>query len=233
MRVLIDYRPALRNRTGVGEFVHQLVSALSAARPIGEHNPELLEITAFSASWKDRLQHSHGLPKNIQTVDRRIPVTLLNLAWHRLNWPPVELLTGRGYDVVHSPHPLLLPARSAATVITIHDLDFLDHSDRSSSEIRRDYPSLVKQHARRADQVVVPSHHTAVEVERRLGISANMISLCWNGAPDWSPRSRVPSNGHLLFVGTLAPRKNVNGLLDAYELPVSYTHLTLPTTPYV
>jgi len=177
VRVLIDYRPALRNRTGVGEFVHQLVSALSAARPIGEHNPELLEITAFSASWKDRLQHSHGLPKNIQTVDRRIPVTLLNLAWHRLNWPPVELLTGRGYDVVHSPHPLLLPARSAATVITIHDLDFLDHSNRSSSEIRRDYPSLVKQHARRADQVVVPSHHTAVEVERRLGISANMISL--------------------------------------------------------
>ena len=42
-----------------------------------------------------------------------------------------------------------------------------------------------------------------------------------NGAPDWSPRSRVPSNGHLLFVGTLAPRKNVNGLLDAYELLLS------------
>ena len=221
VRVLIDYRPALRDRTGVGEFVHQLVTALSAASLIGEQSPELLEITAFSASWKDRLQNSHGLPKNIQTVDRRIPVTLLNLAWHRLNWPPVELLTGRGYDVVHSPHPLLLPARSAATVITVHDLDFLDHGDRSSDEIRRDYPSLVKQHARTADQVVVPSHHTALEVERRLRISANMISVCSNGAPDWSPRSRLPSNGHLLFVGTLAPRKNISGLLDAYELLLS------------
>jgi len=221
VRVLIDYRPALRNRTGVGEFVHNLVTALSKTKPTGTHHPELLEITAFSSSWKDRVQHEQHLPANIRTVDRKIPVALLNLAWHRLSWPPVELLTGSDYDVVHSPHPLLLPTRSAATVITIHDLDFLDHGYRSSSEIRRDYPSLVKRHAMKADQVVVPSHYTAIEVERRLGISADMISLCWNGAPDWLPRNQEPSNGHLLFVGTLAPRKNVTGLLDAYELLLS------------
>ena len=218
VRILIDYRPALRNRTGVGEFVHNLVTALSRTRPTGPSHPEVPQITAFSSSWKDRLQQNHGLPKNIRTVDQKIPVTLLNFAWHRANWPPVELLTGTDYDVVPSPHPLLLPTRSAASVITIHALDFLDHVDRTSSEIRRDYQSLVKQHVKMADQVVVPSHYTAIEVERRLGVSAEMISLCWNGAPDWKPRRQVPRNGHLLFVGTLAPRKNIAGLLDAYEL---------------
>ncbi len=221
MRVLIDYRPALRERTGVGEFVHNLVAELSKTKLAETYYSELLEITAFSSSWKDRLQHQQHLPGNIQTIDRRIPVTLLNLAWHRLNWPPIELLTGSDYDVVHSPHPQLLPARSAATVITIHDLDFLDHSDRSSGEIRRDYASLVRRHAIKADQIIVPSNYTANEVGRRLGISADMISLCWNGAPDWLPRSQEPSKGHLLFVGTLAPRKNVSGLLDAYELLLS------------
>ena len=120
--------------------------------------------------------------------------------------------------MVHSPHPLLLPTRSAASVITIHDLDFLDHSHRTQNEVRRDYSILVKQHAQKADQIVVPSRHTAIEVERRLEVSADMISLCWNGAPDWSPREQLPNDGHLLFVGTLAPRKNVTGLLDAYEL---------------
>ena len=221
MRVLIDYRPALRNRTGVGEFIHNLITALSEISSLGNPPTELLEITAFSSSWKDRLQHNHGLPESIRTIDRKIPVNLLNLAWHRVNWPPVELLAGIDFDVVHSPHPLLLPTRSAASVITIHDLDFLDHSYRTKNEVRRDYSSLVKRHAQKADQVVVPSRYTAMEVERRLEVPADMISLCWNGAPDWSPRSQLPDNGHLLFVGTLAPRKNVTGLLDAYELLLS------------
>ena len=221
MRVLIDYRPALRNRTGVGEFVHNLITALSETNPPESPRSELIEITAFSSSWKDRLRRNQGLPENIRTVDRKIPVSLLNLAWHRINWPPVELLAGTDFDVVHSPHPLLLPTRSAASVITIHDLDFLDHSYRTQNEVRRDYSSLVKQHVRKADQVVVPSRHTAMEVERRLEVPADMISFCWNGAPDWSPRHQLPDNGHLLFVGTLTPRKTVTGLLDAYELLLS------------
>ena len=49
MRVLLDYRPALRQRTGVGEYAHQLASAvvprLAAAG----------EVVVFSSSWKDRL----------------------------------------------------------------------------------------------------------------------------------------------------------------------------------
>ena len=219
MRVLIDYRPALRNRTGVGEFVHHLVTELATADLNSNVVAEPLEITAFCASWKDRLADAPApkLPPRVHTVDRRIPVALLNLAWHRANWPPVETLTGGIYDVVHSPHPLLLPTRSAAQVITIHDLDFLDHTDRTTKEVLRDYPTLVRRHARRADHIVVPSRYTAGEVERRLGVPADAISLCWNGAPSWSPRDHIPHPGHLLFVGTVSPRKNVVGLLDAYQ----------------
>src|SRR5581483_631609 len=35
-------------------------------------------------------------------------------------------------------------------------------------------------------------------------------------APEWTPRSSAPRDGYVLFVGTLEPRKNVGGLLDAY-----------------
>ena len=218
VRVLIDYRPALRDRTGVGEFVHHLVRALAEPGSGGPSDPEPLEVTVFSASWRDRLADAPppALPAAVGKVDRRIPVRLLNLAWHRAGWPPVESLTGRQFDVVHSPHPLLMPSRTAAQVITIHDLDFLDHPDRATGEIRRDYPALVRAHARHAAHVVVPSRYTAAEVERRLDIPPDAISLCWNGAPAWKPRPSVPASGHLLFVGTLAPRKNIPGLLDAY-----------------
>jgi hypothetical protein len=66
VRILLDYRPALRERTGVGEYVHELVRALLAYAPDDE------TLALFSASWKDRLS-PEGLPA-VRTFDRRIPV---------------------------------------------------------------------------------------------------------------------------------------------------------------
>jgi glycosyltransferase involved in cell wall biosynthesis len=208
VRVLIDYRPALRERSGVGEYTHQLAKALLAT---GDD-----DLTIFSSSWKDRLAIDGDLA-GVRTVDRRIPVRLLNLLWHRMEWPPIEALTARRFDVVHSLHPLLMPSREAAQVITIHDLNFLSHPERTRAEIRRDYPRLAHRHAQRADAIIVPSAFTAGEVERTLGVPADRIAVCSYGAPGWTPRAAPPDAGYVLFFSTLEPRKNVGGLLDAYE----------------
>lgn len=207
MRILIDYRPALRERTGVGEYVHALVLALTQVAP---HD----DITIFSSSWKDRVDKSQL--GRLDVVDRRLPVALLNFLWHRLETPPIELVAGRAIDVAHSPHPLLLPSRRAAQVITIHDLHFLTHPERSRAEIRRDYPRLVRAHAARADRIIVSSRFAAREVEERLGISGAKVVLCPAGAPSWPARREWPVPGHILFLGTLEPRKNIPGLLRAY-----------------
>jgi glycosyltransferase involved in cell wall biosynthesis len=114
-------------------------------------------------------------------------------------------------------HPLLLPSRRAAQVITIHDLHFLAHPERTRAEIRRDYPVLARAHAHRAARIIVPSRFTAVEVERQLGVAAERIAICPPGAPDWAPAHPVAGTGYILFFGTLESRKNLAGLLDAYE----------------
>ena len=215
MRVLIDYRPALRARSGVGEYTHQLVKALLESYPASGIGGALA-LTVFSSSWKDRLVETPDL-RGARAIDRRVPVRLLNFAWHRLGWPPVERLAGADFDVTHSLHPLLLPSRHAAQVITIHDLDFLAHPERTRAEIRRDYPDLVRDHAHRAARIVVPSQFTAIEVERQLGVAAERIAICPPGAPDWAAQGAPPSDGYILFFSTLEPRKNVGGLLDAYE----------------
>jgi len=128
----MDYRAALRDRSGVGEFTHQLAAALLRAFPS-------LELSIFSSSWKDRLQRSPDLD-GAHAIDRRVPVALLNFAWHRLGWPAAETITGERFDVAHSMHPLILPSQSAAPVVTIYDLNFLTHPDWARAEIRRDYP---------------------------------------------------------------------------------------------
>ena len=212
MRILLDYRPALRQRTGVGQYVHQMASAMQSQLRGDE------SLTLFSSSWADRLDRASVPGARIRDV--RLPVRLLNLAWHRLEWPPVERLAGRA-DIAHSSHPLLMPARRAAQVVTIYDLDFLDHPERTRAEIRRDYPSLAAAHARRADLVVVISRHTAAAVAARFGIGGERVVICRPGAPDWAPRAQPAVAGPILFVGTIEARKNLPALVAAYEEVVS------------
>jgi glycosyltransferase involved in cell wall biosynthesis len=216
VRVVIDYRPALRERSGVGEYAHELARALLAEYPPEPSSDPALELTLFSSSWKDRFVASTDLA-GAARIDRHVPVSLLNLAWHRFAWPPIETISGAAFDVAQSLHPLLMPARGAAQVVMIHDLDFLAHPERTRAEVRRDYPQLAGEHARRADAVIVPSAFTAGEVERLLGVKRERIAICPHGAPEWQPRTSAPVNGYLLFFGTLEPRKNVGGLLDAYQ----------------
>jgi glycosyltransferase involved in cell wall biosynthesis len=233
MRLLVDYRPALRARTGVGEWVHQLVkTALSlGTSPSGPAAPD---IALFVSSWKDRPapDAQADLP-GAQFFDRRIPVRALTWAWNRLTWPPVEYLLGQpAFDATFSPTPLLVPTRSSVRVVTVHDLDFLDHPERTWGEMRRDFPDLVRRHVSRATLVTTISQFTAAEARRRLDVPDHKLVVCRPGVPEWArvagpqpPASA--STGYILFVGTLEPRKNLVGLLDAYARLVA----RLPEAP--
>ncbi|MGE0449851.1 MAG: glycosyltransferase family 4 protein [Vicinamibacterales bacterium] len=216
MRLVIDFRAALRERSGVGEYVYELVRALLALPAVTAPQPDLA-VTLFSSSARDRLRPDPALG-GARLVDRHIPVRLLNLLWHRLGWPPADSLVGSEIDVSHSLHPLIMPARRAAHVVTIHDLNFLLHPERTQAEIRRDYPALARAHAHRADRVVVVSRFTATQVQTLLGVPAGKISVCSPGAPAWPARAHAPRDGYVLFLGTLEARKNVGALLDAYEI---------------
>jgi glycosyltransferase involved in cell wall biosynthesis len=222
MRILVDYRPALRARTGVGEYIHQLVRAYTTAYAD--------DVTVFTSSWKDRPSPSTALELRARVIDRWVPVGALNYLWHRLEWPSIETIAG-DFDVVHAAHPLLIPTRRAACVVTIHDLFFLDHPERTHREIRRDYPALVGDHARRAEAVITSSEHTSRLLQQRLGVASDRVYCCPPGAPEWTTLGRapnVPRDGYVLFLGTLEPRKNIGFLLDVFAR-LAATGRTAPT----
>jgi glycosyltransferase involved in cell wall biosynthesis len=215
VKLLLDYRPALSRRTGVGEYAHELAAALARTAEAGE------QLRLFTSSWSDRPDPA-GIPEGATVIDRRVPVRVLNRLWHRHQWPPVEWLAGSA-DVAISTHPLLMPARRARQVVTVHDLYFLRHPEHTSGEVRRDYGALVREHSRQAALVVVNSRDTASAVESELGVPADRIVLCRPGLPGWigTPAPNPPpAGGYVLFVGTLEPRKNVGTLLAAWTLLV-------------
>src|SRR5438093_8029322 len=220
MRVGLDLRPSLARPTGVGSYVLALAQRLPALAPDDR-------FFYFSASLRDRYAQK-SWPKNVTLVDRRLPVKALNLAWNRLEWPTLDRLVGSPLDLVHSPHPLLLPSKRAKKIVTLHDLFFLKHPEMTDAEIRRDYPDLVRDHVRRADGVICVSEHTASEARLLLDVPPAKITVIPNGvdpayrapiAPEAVDavlaRRRLP-RGAILYIGSEEKRKNLVNLAMAY-----------------
>jgi glycosyltransferase involved in cell wall biosynthesis len=184
--------------------------------------------TLFTSSLRERWTRGTEGP-NVDIVDRHVPVRVLNFAWNRLSWPPIEALCGREFDIVHSPHALLTPARRARRIITIHDLFFFKHPEMTEAEIRRDYAPLVEAHAARADGIICPSEHTAREVEQLLRIPREKICVTLYGVDPEFRRAPTPGGvdvllqrlglprGGILYVGSEEKRKNLGVLVAAYR----------------
>ena len=220
MNFAFDLRPSLVRPTGVGSYVMALAQRLPALAPQDR-------FYFFSASVKDRYP-IRSWPQNVTLVDRRLPVRALNLAWNRLEAPALDRLVRAPLDLIHSPHPLMIPAKRAKRIITIHDLFFLKQPEMTEAEIRRDYVPLVRDHARRADGVICVSEYTASEARLLLEVPPNRIAVIPNGVdPVYRvtpppeaiaavlDRRKLP-RGAILYVGTEEKRKNLINLAMAY-----------------
>ena len=220
MRICLDYRSALSAGTGVGTYVRNLLAALACAYPDDT-------VTAFCASWRDRAPDSLA-SGNVVVADRRIPVRALDRLWHRWSWPPVEYFVGP-QDIAHSPYPMLLPARSARQVISVHDCYFLRAPENVYGTVLRDYVPLARAAARRADAILVPSESTAAEATELLEADRGRIHVIPLGVDplflDPAERDEQVARQihehyalgprYLLFVGRREARKNLGSLLQA------------------
>jgi glycosyltransferase involved in cell wall biosynthesis len=216
----LDFRPALSRATGVGRYFQGLVSGLELVDRVNTY-------VLFSSSLKERPQNA-ARPSNFLTVDRRVPVRVLNLLWNRLGAPSFDALTGLSADVVHSPTPLVVPSKGARSIVTVCDLFFLDHRHKTRAEIRRDYAALVRAHVRKADAIVAISDTTARDVIGRLGVSEDRLSIIPAGVDprfliqvEDPPGAGVTEPPYVLTVATEEPRKNLPRLLEALAVLVA------------
>jgi glycosyltransferase involved in cell wall biosynthesis len=156
---------------------------------------------------------------------RHMPLPRLALyeAWHHTGRPHVERVTGP-IDVIHATG-VSVPPRSAPLVVTVHDLAVLHDPDQFTRRGVTFMRKAIELTAERADLVLCSSRST-LEDCRVQGFPAERLRLVPLGVHDQRATEddiermrrihRLPGR-YILFVGTLEPRKNLAGLLEAFR----------------
>jgi glycosyltransferase involved in cell wall biosynthesis len=223
MRIGFDLRPFLKEETGVGVYLRNLLFEL--ARLDGENEYDL-----FSASWKDRFEPRRLPPfAKKRFVDKRWPVRAVNFLWQDLGFPSLDRIFRRPHDLTHSATPLPLPTRGRK-IVTVCDLFFMEDPARADREARRRFLGRTGRSLREADGVITISEFSRKGIIDRFGIPESKIRTTYLGLgaafrePADTARVSALRNelelagGFLLFVGASEPRKNLPGLVEALAL---------------
>jgi glycosyltransferase involved in cell wall biosynthesis len=214
MRIGIDARIAHYSCGGIRSYVLHLLGALAAL------DGEMDYLVLHSRKGRDISP----------SVSNFRPVPCWTPSHHRFErWTLGIEIARWGVDLLHSPDFIPPAFGYSRSVITIHDLNFLYYPRFLTSESRRYYNGQIEWAVERAEHILADSHATKADLASLLGVASERITVVHLAAdssfrplPEMEARQGAGryglEPGFLLFVGTLEPRKNVPGLLQAYRI---------------
>lgn len=215
-------------RTGVGTFTYELLEYLFEKKP--EH-----EYILFSNKWKSPNELPFQSYEHVRWVTTRVPNKLFHASIVLFGFPKLDRVVAKRagikqIDAWYSPNILFTSlSKHIPYILTIHDLSFL-HYPLMYSKKGRFWHQFVRprRQARRANAIITPSHHTKRDIETVYDVPAEKIHILYPGicSRDASElnhsidsvkkRYRLPER-FFLFLGTLEERKNIVGVLEAYN----------------
>ena len=217
MKIGIDIRSAIGQKSGVGYYTKSLVEALAS---IDDGNQYFL-YTSERVDW--------GLGSNFHQIVRSD--TGFVKKWNWMFSLIIECFLLGKVDVFFSPHSLSIATLSLFrrnVVLTIHDLVPVVMRETTSRNVRlffRQLPWAV--HLAKA--ILVPSQATKDDLLRLYKISKEKVFLTPEAAHDWcfekttkkeikrvKKKFDLPEK-YFLFVSTLEPRKNIPNLIRAFS----------------
>jgi glycosyltransferase involved in cell wall biosynthesis len=226
MNIIIDIRPLLTTpRTGVGEYTFELLDHLFK---IDKTNQYFLYYNSFK-------NIDHLIPNwqqnNVRIIKTVYPNKLFNLSLIIFKYPKLDKLvkkkTGIKPDIFFSPNlNFLALSKGIKKILTVHDLSYTLYSEFYSFHQRLWHKIISpKKQCQEADVIFTPSNNTKQDLIKYykinqekikvtpLGLSTNFINPIFTNI-----RQKYNlTHDYLLFLGTIEPRKNVLGIIKAFE----------------
>lgn len=225
MRIGVDIRALMdEHYSGVSEYTANLLSALLRQDPENEY-------FFFYNSFRDLSGRFPKWPEGkARIIGCHYPNKIFNYLLQKIAaYPKLDRILG-GVDLFLSPHfnfSRLSPV--PRKIVTVHDLSFLRYPRFFSVRKNLWHRALgVKSILRRADRIVAVSENTKNDIIELAGVPAEKVRVIYSGnnaGPKEASEEeagrflaeRNISQDFLLYLGTIEPRKNLVGLIKAFD----------------
>lgn len=209
MNLVIDGRPLVGNRTGIGVHTAEIARRLAVAPP---------PLIASHAAIEQR----EGLEGLRFRVDR-MPLGVL---WQQLLLPRIEA------DVLWGPHGTLPVTWKKPSIATLHDFTSITMPLRHRAKTVLSFNLFIGASLEMAWRVACVSRAVADEAMRGFGVPASKIEIVPNGVDDFFTPGAAEEDDFILFTGTIEPRKGIDELIAAWRaLPAPRPRLVLCGAP--
>ena len=203
MRLLIDGRPLVGNRTGIGVHTAEIAGRLHGEPP---------------------LVASHAVIENRQGLENcafRVDHSPFGLLWQQTILPEIDA------EVLWGPHGTLPFTWQKPSVVTVHDFTSITMPGRHRLKTILSFNLFIGRSLEIATRVACVSRRVADETMRGFGVPAEKIEIVPNGVdPFFSPGGEELD--YILFTGTLEPRKGIDDLFAVWSsLPEPRPRLVL------
>lgn len=213
MHIAINCRSFSKKQfTGIGRYASSLVASLSA---IDTENRYSLYTTRGWREVRSRLTR------------RDASNFAVKFDWLRRG----AAKTLRSVDIYHAPAPEIPPDLDARLVVTVHDLIYKTYPQGHTQETLALSEAQFQSFIPRAARIICSSLSTQNDVRRYFPASKDKTCYVCQGVdtnifyslPRWEiplawkmAREKGVTGPFVLFVGTIEPRKNLKGLLEAF-----------------
>ena len=212
---LLSLRQTYRS-AGISWYIYNLLTHLA-------QDERDLRYTAFLS---DKQFQAH---KGLNAQRSRWPThkPLLRILWEQTVLPPA--LQKAKVDLLHALAFVAPLAAPVPFITTIYDLSFIRYPQAFRPHNRWYLRTFTKHSARRAKAIIAISESTRQDVIQAFGVSPEKVHTVYCGVDsafkplppaqiDAFKAKRGLPNRFILRLGTIEPRKNVEGLIKAYAL---------------
>jgi glycosyltransferase involved in cell wall biosynthesis len=226
MKIGIDIRTLMDSRySGVSEYTLNLVKEILKLDHVNRYR-------LFYNSAKDI---SGRMPEfnysNVKIVKKNIPNKFLNyFLFKYLNWPKVDKMLDA--DMFFMPHiNFIALSGKSKNILTIHDLSFLRFPEYFSFRKNFWHKMInIKKLIHKFNTIITVSENTKNDVVELCGVNPENVKVIYSGVEGEynelsSEASELSSfkrkydlpDKFIFFLGTVEPRKNIEGLISAYN----------------
>ncbi len=213
MKICIDIRTLIdKQYSGIGIYTLNLLSNLFEIDKTNEYK-------LFYNSLNNRFVKKYY--PNVTYYDFRISNKIFNLKSFLLHKPEMTKLVG-DYDIFFTPNINFLSFSKkdkSKKIITVHDISFKLFPEFFSKKGKM-WHKLTKPEKlfKNFDHIITVSNNTKNDLVKYYSIDPNKITVIHLGvnAPDNTIQRIIPED-YLLYIGTIEPRKNIEGIIKSFE----------------